>query len=70
MQLQFKETDVATIATIVDRYKAQDTWKGDTIFKKDSFELLENILEESGELKDRVPYEELVTTTYSEKAAK
>lgn len=70
IQPQFKETDVATIATIVDRYKAQDTWKGDTIFEKDSFELLENILEESGELKERVPYEELVTTTYSEKAAK
>lgn len=70
IQPQFKETDAATIAAIVDRYKAQDTWKGDTIFEKDSFELLENILEESGELKERVPYEELVTTTYSEKAAK
>lgn len=70
IQPQFKETDVATIATIIERYKAQDTWKKDTIFAKDSFELLENILEESGQLKDRVPYEELVTTTYSEKAAK
>lgn len=70
IQPQFKETDVATIAAIVDRYKAQDTWKKDTIFQKDSFELLENILEESGQLKERVPYETLVTTVYSEKAAK
>ena len=70
IQPQFKETDVATIATIIERYKAQDTWKKDTVFAKDSFELLENILEESGQLKERVPYEELVTTTYSEKAAK
>ena len=54
---------------IVERYKAQDTWKNDTIFHKESFELLENILEEAGELKERVPYEKLVTTTYSEKAA-
>ena len=30
---------------------------------------LENILEEAGELKERIPYEKLVTTTYSEKAA-
>ena len=70
MQPRFKETDTDTIATIIERYKEQDTWKEDTIFQKDSFELLENILEESGELKERVPYETLVTTVYSEKAAK
>jgi NitT/TauT family transport system substrate-binding protein len=40
------------------------------VFEKESFELLENILEESGQLKERVPYETLVTTVYSEKAAK
>ncbi|WP_077611242.1 ABC transporter substrate-binding protein [Clostridium sp. Marseille-P2415] len=67
---QFKETDADTIATIIERYKDQDTWKKDTVFQKDSFELLENILEESGQLKERVPYETLVTTVYSEKAAK
>lgn len=70
IQPQFKETDVETIAAIVDRYKAQDTWKKDTIFEKESFDLLQNILEESGQLKERVPYENLVTTVYSEKAAK
>ncbi len=70
IQPQFKETDEETIAAIVDRYKAQDTWKKDTIFEKESFDLLQNILEESGQLKERVPYENLVTTVYSEKAAK
>lgn len=65
---QFKETDEATIAAIVDRYKEQDTWKGDTIFEESSFELLQNILDEAGELKARVPYADLVTTVYSEKA--
>ena len=69
IQPQFPETDRAAIAHIVERYKAQDTWKNDTIFHRDSFELLENILEEAGELKERIPYEKLVTTTYSEKAA-
>ena len=70
IQPQFKETDEDTIATIVGRYKDQDTWKGDTVFEKDSFELLENILEEAGELNERVPYEKLVSTQFSEKAAK
>ena len=60
IQPQFPETDRAAIARIVERYKAQDTWKNDTIFHRDSFELLENILEEAGELKERIPYEKLL----------
>lgn len=68
MYSHFKETDEATIAAIVERYKEQDTWKGDTIFEESSFELLQNILDEAGELKARVPYADLVTTVYSEKA--
>lgn len=66
---QFKETDLTTITTIVSRYYEQDTWKSDLIFKEESFNLLQDILENSGELKERVPYEELVTTTFAEKAA-
>ncbi len=66
---QFKETPVDKITTIVQRYKEQETWKSNTIFTKESFELLENILEEAGELKERVPYESLVTTQFSETAA-
>ena len=70
IQPQFKETPLENITTIVERYKAQDTWKEDTIFEKDSFELLQNILEEAGELPKRVPYEDLVTIEFSEKAKK
>ncbi len=68
IQPQFKETPLENITKIVERYKAQDTWKEDTIFEKDSFELLQNILEEAGELPKRVPYEDLVTTEFAQKA--
>lgn len=70
IQPQFKETDLESLTTIVGRYKDQDTWKKDTVFEKESFELLENILEEAGQLKERAPYEDLVTTEYSKAAAK
>lgn len=70
IQPQFKETPVDKLAVIVGRYKDQDTWKDNTVFEKESFELLENILEEAGELSARVPYEDLVTTQFSEQAAK
>lgn len=66
---QFKETDLDTITTIVSRYYEQNTWKEDLIFEKESFELLQNILESAEELTKRAPYEELVTTEFAQKAA-
>ena len=66
---QFKETNLDTITTIVSRYYEQNTWKEDLIFKKESFELLQNILESAEELTKRAPYEELVTTEFAQKAA-
>ncbi|MCI8672874.1 MAG: ABC transporter substrate-binding protein [Lachnospiraceae bacterium] len=69
IQPQFPETDLETITKIVERYQEQDTWKEDTVFQEDSFNLLQNILMEAGELEEKVPYDKLVTTVYSEKAA-
>jgi len=66
---QFAETDLDTVTTIVKRYYDQDTWKSNLIFEKESFELLEDILEDAGELKERVSYENLVTTEYAAKVA-
>ncbi len=66
---QFAETDVKTIAIIVGRYLEQDTWKGDTVFTEESFDLLQDILIDAGELDEKVPYEDLVTTEYAKKAA-
>lgn len=67
---QFAETDLNTITTIVERYQSQDTWKEDLIFEQSSFELLQDILEDSDELAVRAPYEDLVTVKYAEAAAK
>ena len=65
---QFAETDLDTVTTIVKRYYDQDTWKSNLIFEKESFELLEDILEDSDELSERVSYEDLVTTKYAREA--
>lgn len=70
IQPQFKETDLATLTKIVSRYHEQDTWKGDLIFSEDSFELLQDILLDSGVIKEKVSYESLVNTNFAEKAAK
>ena len=66
---QFPETDLETITTIVTRYYDQDTWKSNLIFEESSFDLLQDILESAGELEERVPYDDLVTTKFVANAA-
>ena len=68
IQPQFEETDAETITAIITRYYEQDTWKEDLVFSEDAFTLLQNILEESGELSQRVPYTDLVNTSFAETA--
>lgn len=68
IQPQFAETDSATLTAIIARYHEQDTWKTDLIFEEEAFTLLQNILEEAGELSSRVPYTDLVTTDFAKKA--
>ena len=65
IQPQFEETDFDTLKTIVERYHSQDTWKKDTVFTEEAFELLQNILEEAGVLEKRVDYDDLVTNRFS-----
>ena len=65
---QFPETNLSTITTIVSRYAQQDSWKDNLIFEKESFDLLQDILESAGELSQRAAYEDLVVTTFAEKA--
>ena len=67
---QFPETDLNTLTTIVTRYYQQDTWKDNLVFEKDSFQLLQDILECAGELSERVDYEQLVSTDFAKSALK
>lgn len=63
---QFADTDVDTIATIIDRYGSQDSWKTDLVFEEDGYNLLLDILEDAGQLEERPAYEDLVTTEYTQ----
>lgn len=67
---QFKETDEKTLVLLVKRYYEQETWKDNLIFEEESLNLLQDILELAGELDNRVPYENIVTTEFAEKALK
>lgn len=67
---QFKETDEKTLVLLVKRYYEQETWRDNLIFEEESLNLLQDILELAGELDNRVPYENIVTTEFAEKALK
>ena len=54
----------------MDRYAAQDSFKENALFEEGSFLLLQNVLEEAGELDERVPYEDLVDNRFAEEAVK
>ena len=64
---QFTDTDKETITTIVDRYAGQDTWKTDPTFSQESYERLQDIMEQGGELESRVPFEDFVDNSFAEK---
>ncbi|MGF7145676.1 NitT/TauT family transport system substrate-binding protein [Anaerotaenia torta] len=70
IQPQFAETEKEKLVMIVTRYYNQDTWKEDLIFEESSLNLLQDILDDAGELKQRVPYKDIITTEFAEKAAK
>lgn len=64
---QFPDSDLEILTTIIDRYKAQDTWKADPVFDEAGFTLIQDIMEAGGELSARVPYEEFVVNDFAEK---
>lgn len=66
----FSESDIDTLETIIERYKAQDTWKTDPIFDPDGFELIQDIMETGGELSKRVPFEKFINTEFAETSVK
>lgn len=63
---QFPDSDAQTLATIIERYKAQDTWKTDPTVSEEGFALIQDIMMEGGELAERIPYEDIVVTDFAE----
>lgn len=67
---QFAETDYDKLVLLVTRYYDQDTWKENLVFEEASLTLLQDILEEAGELEKQVPYKDIITTEFAENASK
>ena len=64
---QFPDLTINELARMIKRYKDNDAWMKDTFFTKESFNHLQDIMIESGELTEKVLYEDLVDTSFSKK---
>lgn len=60
----FPDTSVNDIANAVQRYKDINAYSQNTEFTQESFDLLQDIVIEAGELSEKVKYEDLVCTEF------
>lgn len=61
----FPDTDEAILTAVAKRYKEQDAWSKDPVLKKDSLNLLQEVMQTAGELKKTAPYEKIVDTNFA-----
>lgn len=62
---QFPDTSINDLETIIERYKAADSWLDSPFIERSLFENLEDIMIASGEIDSYVPYEDLVINLYT-----
>ncbi|MCP1143897.1 ABC transporter substrate-binding protein [Lysinibacillus endophyticus] len=66
----FEDTDIELIATVVERYRSQESYAKDPILDEEEWNNLQDIMDEAGELPKRMDYDELVNTSFAEKVSK
>jgi NitT/TauT family transport system substrate-binding protein len=65
---QFPDDKDEILISSIKRYKEQNTWKKDPVLKEKDFYLLQQIIQDAGELNKIAPYDKLVNTQFAEKA--
>lgn len=66
----FPDTQMDLIVTVLNRYKEIEVWSTDPVLSKEGFELLQNIIEEAGELGERASYDDIVNNYFANNAIK
>ena len=66
----FPDTDIEMLEASIKSYMDIDAWKTDPILKEESFNLLQTVMKEAGELEKEADYNKVVNNTYAQKAVK
>jgi dihydroxyacid dehydratase/phosphogluconate dehydratase len=64
---QFPSTSINSIETSIKSYKSINAWKSDLQATEQSFDTLQNIMQNSGELDEKVAFSKLVNNTFAKK---
>lgn len=65
----FPDTDPALLVSAIQRYKDIGAYSTDPVLTKESFDLLQTVMTEAGELTQTAPHDKIVNNTFAEKAA-
>ena len=66
----FPDTDIELLTKVIQSYIDIDAWNQTPILKEESFNLLQTVMEEAGELNQKAPYDKIVNNYYAEQAIK
>lgn len=64
----FPDIDMELLYSVVKRYLEQETWGHTPLLTQEVFDHWQDIVIQAGELEEKAPYEELVDTSFAEKA--
>ena len=66
----FPDTDLDLLSTAIQSYKDIDAWNDTPVLKEESFDKLQEVISEAGELTQKAPYDKIVNNKYAEEAIK
>ena len=66
----FPEVDLKVLKTVVDRYKEIDAWKTEPSMTEESFNKLQEVMINAGELSQTAPFDKIINNSFSENLTK
>lgn len=67
IQSFFPDTDIDLLAKAIQSYRDIDAWKETPVLTQESYDRLQEVMIQAGELKNKAPYDKLINNQYAEK---
>ena len=64
----FPDTDRDLLITVLNRYKEIDVWSETPYLSEEGFDLLQTIIQDAGELKEKAPYDKIINNNFATNA--
>ena len=64
----FPDTDIELLTSAIQSYKDIDAWNDTPVLKEESFNRLQEVMTQAGELEQNAPYDKIVNNKYAEQA--